>query len=190
MIAVKLRYPRLFALGVAREIIEVLEPACVRITAAGSLRREKPDVGDVEILYIPRFSTQLVGLFSEPARVDLATEAIKGLQDAGLLERRLNSKGSETYGALNKLMRHCASGIPVDIFAATLDNWFNYLVCRTGPAELNQRISVAAQCIGWRWRPYSSGFFALDNGQVARMESEEDVFSFVGLPYCEPRDRR
>lgn len=36
------------------------------------------------------------------------------------------------YGSKNKLMRHRASGIPVDLFSATTANWFNYLVCRTG----------------------------------------------------------
>jgi hypothetical protein len=29
------------------------------------------------------------------------------------------------------------TGIPVDLFAATEDNWWNYLVCRTGPADSN-----------------------------------------------------
>ena len=37
-----------------------------------------------------------------------------------------------------------ASGIPVDFFATTEEAWFNYLVCRTGPAELNTRIASAA----------------------------------------------
>jgi hypothetical protein len=43
----------------------------------------------------------------------------------GILERRLNALGHETYGPKYKLMRH-ASGIPVDLFAATEESWFNY----------------------------------------------------------------
>jgi DNA polymerase/3'-5' exonuclease PolX len=86
-------------------------------------------------------------------------------------------------------MRHVASGIPVDLFAATEENWFNYLVCRTGPAELNQRIAGEAKRIGWKWHPYGLGFTALDNGQESRVECEQDVFDFVGIPYAEPEDR-
>jgi DNA polymerase/3'-5' exonuclease PolX len=111
------------------------------------------------------------------------------METIGILSRRLNSKGAETFGPLNKLMRHVASGIPVDLFAATPENWFNYLVCRTGPAELNARIAGEAKRIGWKWHPYGSGFTALDNGQESLVECERDVFDFVGLPYFAPEQR-
>jgi len=180
---VKPRYPRLLALDVAREIIDALAPACSRICFAGSLRREKADVGDIEILYIPATSWPR-------ELVNLADNTIARLEKDGILERRLNVKGRETFGRLNKLMRHIASGIPVDLFAASFDNWFNRLVCLTGPKELNQRICREALRIGWGWNPAGVGFTAKDSGQVARMESEEDVFDFVGIPFCEPKDRR
>ena len=52
-----------------------------------------------------------------------------------------------------------------------------------------QGIASEAERIGWKWHPYGSGFTALDNGQVAKMESEQDVFDFVGLPHAEPWER-
>jgi DNA polymerase/3'-5' exonuclease PolX len=177
--------------AVAEEVCAQLRPGCLRIEIAGSLRRMKPDVGDIEILYIPimQAAKDPEDLFAMQS-VDCAEDGIRVMVATGILERRLNTLGRETYGPLNKLMLHVASGIPIDLFAATEENWFNYLVCRTGPADLNARIATAAQSIGWKWKPYSCGFLELDNGQVARMESEEDVFNFVGIPYMEPEARR
>ena len=40
---------------VASRIVEALEPGCERIAIAGSLRRCEKTVGDIEIVYVPRF---------------------------------------------------------------------------------------------------------------------------------------
>lgn len=177
------RYPYTVARQVAEDIVAVLSPACVRIEIAGSLRRRKPDVGDIEILFVPAMGTAPSReFFSSDVAFNLADARITEMESRAMLEKRRNSKGSTMFGEKNKLMRHAASGISVDLFTATMDNWWNYLVCRTGPAELNARIAGEAKRIGWKWSPYSSGFHTLDNRQEARMESEEDVFSFIGIP--------
>jgi DNA polymerase/3'-5' exonuclease PolX len=59
--AVKFPYP--VVLPIAGRIVEALRPYCERIEIAGSLRREKPMVGDIEIVAIPR---RPVDLFGEP----------------------------------------------------------------------------------------------------------------------------
>jgi DNA polymerase/3'-5' exonuclease PolX len=183
------RYPRERAYTVADSIVNALRPACERIEIAGSLRRHKPDVGDIEILYIPVMQDEPdpVDFFAE-RRVSLADGRIEGLIRAGVLEKRLNAKGLPAFGEKNKLMRHVASRIPVDLFAATWENWHNYMVCRTGPADLNTRICMAAQRKGWKWNPYGAGFSNPD-GEVLPMATERAVFEFVGLSYCEPEAR-
>jgi DNA polymerase/3'-5' exonuclease PolX len=174
---------------VAAELCAALKPVCDRIIVAGSLRRRKATVGDVEILYIGKTEAR-----QDPAdmfatiTVNLADEAIAALEKSGTLERRKNVNGSQMYGPKNKLMRHCATGLPVDLFAATPENWWNYLVCRTGPADSNTRICMAAQERGWKWNPYGAGFSR--NGEVRAMESEAAVFEFVGLPYEQPEARK
>lgn len=174
------RFPRRLAMTVAREICEALRPVCSRIAVAGSLRRGKREVGDVEILYVPlteeRDDPQ--DMFARIA-VNLADERIAELEAEGLLRRRKNVIGSEVYGPKNKLMQHCGTGIPVDLFSTTEESWWNYLVCRTGPAESNQQIATLAKQRGWKWNPYGEGFSRGD--EVVRMESEEAVFEFVGL---------
>lgn len=185
----KPRFTNAVGMEVAAELCAALKPACERLIVAGSLRRRKPTVGDVEILYIGKTEVRRnpADMFAS-VTVNLADESIAALENSGVLERRKNVAGSEMYGPKNKLMRHRASGLPVDLFAATAKNWWNYLVCRTGPAASNIRICMAAQDRGWKWNPYGAGF---SRGSEHRaMESEAEVFAFVGLPYAQPEERR
>ena len=61
-----------------------------------------------------------------------------------MLRRRLSKTGAEAWGPKNKLAVHVESGIPVDLFATSAESWWNYLVCRTGPAASNIAIAQAA----------------------------------------------
>ena len=195
MSADRQRWPAATAIKVAQEICALLKPACERIVVAGSLRRMKQEVGDVEILYIP-----ILELAPDPAdmfasiTVNLAAAIIGEMLRRGVLTKRLASNGNESWGEKNKLAVHVATGIPVDLFAATAENWWNYLVCRTGPAESNMRIATRAQQMGWKWHPYGAGFSRggplAGESEEHRVTSEEDVFRFVNLPYRKPEGRR
>lgn len=186
------KFPRAVALQVARKLCEILKPATSRLIVAGSLRRRKMEVGDLEILYVPRFGLAKGDDLFETEK-NLADLAIEDLQRRYLLKRRLNVNGSETFGPRNKLMVHGLSGLPVDLFEATEENWWNYLVCRTGPAESNTRIASLALERGWRWKPYNRGFVRLEDSAETDewhvVRSERDVFEFVGLPWKEPWER-
>lgn len=188
----KQRYPRALACRVARELCAALEPVTCRLIVAGSLRRRKPDVGDVEILFIPRRgpAARPSDFFARP-NVDLAAELLDRLLQTGCLAQRLSVRGLPAWGPSNKLAVHVATGMPVDFFTATEENWFNYLVCRTGSAETNRRIAMAAQAHGIKWNPYGAGF-EIPNGlasRVHRVTSEQEVFARVKLPYLEPWQR-
>ncbi|ODU24145.1 MAG: hypothetical protein ABS95_02225 [Verrucomicrobia bacterium SCN 57-15] len=187
----KPKFPRDLALAATREILVRL--VTERVIVAGSLRRRKKEVGDIEILYIPKkhyqHDVEASDLFQSRARVrNLTDHSIVEMIKSGLIRPRENVLGRTTWGDKNKLAVHVASGIPVDLFATTESAWFNYLVCRTGSAENNIRISAAAQAKGWSWHPYALGF-TNERGNLVRVESEEDVFRLVGLPYLQPWER-
>lgn len=186
----KTRYPRRTGLCVARMLVHALKPVTERLIVAGSLRRGRQDIGDVEVLFIPTFREERDpnDMFAR-RKVDLADRAIREMLRSGLLELRTHKNNTTSYGPKNKYLRHIATGMPVDLFTADEKNWHNYLVCRTGPAESNTRIATAARERGWRWKPYGAGFVRLDNGDTHRVTSEEDVFRFVGLPYLPPTER-
>jgi len=175
---------------IADRIVDRLLPACHRIVVAGSIRRRKPMVSDIEILYVDQTEMR-------PSPYDMfktavfnhADQAIREMERDGTLKRRLNKMGNETYGELNKLMVHVASGIPVDLFASTERNFPNALVMRTGPKELNERIAVAARKKGFTWKVYGSGFESLTTGEIVTVASEREVFEFVDMAYLLPESR-
>lgn len=165
------------AKAIAEELKALLEPVCQRVIIAGSIRRQKPEVGDIELLCIPKFIDG----------VDQLDREIGALVIQGRLGFRLNKRGSRAYGPKNKLMLHIPSGIGVDIFSTDLGCWPVALVVRTGSAETNKRIAMAAIRKGWHLRAYGRGFTTPDGEMVCR--SERDVFEFAGLPYLEPWER-
>ena len=186
----KPRWPRSEAWPLAVTLMDELAPACERIIIAGSLRREKPTVGDIELLYIPtvRPEPNPDSLFGDLIEVNYADRVIARLEKNGTLGRRLSSNGHTAFGQKNKLMVYLPTGIPVDLFSTTAEAWFNYLVCRTGPAESNVAICDAAIERRMQWAPYGIGFVR-PNLPPLVVHSERDVFEFVGLPYLEPNQR-
>jgi DNA polymerase (family 10) len=184
----KPRFANSVGMKVAAELCALLKPGCDRIVVAGSLRRKRPTVGDVEIVYIPKIEDRPDpnDLFARKL-VNQVDVILASLEERKVLERRLNANGSQVFGEKNKLMRHCATGLPVDLFSAVEANWHNYLVCRTGPAESNVRIATEAVKRGWKWNPYGLGFSR--GSEVYAVQSEQDAFEFVGLPYLVPEQR-
>ena len=167
------------AKAIAEKIKAVLESSCERITIAGSIRRRKPYVGDIEILVIPKYDDG----------IDQLDKEIHILMGQGILSLRLNKLGRTIYGPKNKLLRHVQSGIGVDIFSTTEDGWAVSLVVRTGGKETNKVIASRAMERGMRFHAYGRGFTQADGSELI-CRSEAGVFRAVGLAYQAPWERR
>jgi DNA polymerase/3'-5' exonuclease PolX len=187
----KIRFPRALALDAASVLVAHLTPHCLRIIVAGSLRRERPDVGDIEIVFIPhRMKAPDPNDLFNVLEVDCAAVMINAMVSAGFLVKRAKSDGTFTWGEQIKLAVHTPNGIPVDFFTATETNWWNLLVCRTGSADSNVAICNAAIARGLKWQPYGAGFEDRVTGEIVHVStSEEDVFAAVGLPCLPPHQR-
>jgi len=166
------------AKAIAEELKRLLESACEKIVIAGSIRRQKPEVGDIELLCVPRYING----------VDQLDREIGALVDRRIVGFRRNKLGSKVYGPKNKLMVHLPSRIGVDIFSTTDQCWAVSLVVRTGGAETNKRIATAALRRGWHWHAYGRGFTTPDGEVICH--SEREVFEAVGMPYLKPWERR
>lgn len=175
------------AMAVAHELTEALRPYCERIAIAGSLRRRKPLVGDIEILFVPRMEDRQADMFtSEPA--DLASEYIDSLLAWGDISKRPNVNGSFSWGQKNKLAIH-KSGIPVDFFATTDDAWWVALVIRTGSKTTNLALTMGANKLGRTLHAYGSGVSSNRGGPSITALTEDHVFDLCGVPYLEPEER-
>jgi len=195
----KTKHPRADAIEVAREICRRLEGHTERVIVAGSLRRMKAEVSDVEVVFVPKRVTETdpSDMFGGQVEVDATARVIGQMLSEGILAKRLNTNGSPTWGQFNRLAVHVASGIPVDLFATDAKSWWNYVCCRTGPAELNAAIATRARERRYTWHITGDGFYPInpDGSPDAsraphRVTCERDVFEFVNIPYMEPKDRK
>jgi DNA polymerase (family 10) len=184
----KQRWPAAIARNVADQFVAELAPRCERIEIAGSLRRGKADVGDIEILFVPRIGQVHVPGELFPLRGSLADELLEQWLARGIITKRFNINGSAAWGTLNKLAVHVGSGIPLDFFATTAERWFVSLVIRTGSKEMNTTLASSALRRGMQLHVYG----VLENtktGEQIILQSEREVFERLGVPYREPAER-
>lgn len=207
------RWPLAHAEQVALELVAVLEDTCDRIEVAGSIRRRKSDVGDIEILAISKV-TDAYGLSENPGwpgapanaptprglamQLDMLSQkpppehrylddALLQLIEEGVLKYRYNSAGHRIgFGEMNKHLVDVSSGIAVDIFSATAKNWGMALVVRTGPADFNIRMMARFQALGMRGHAY--GGVTVNEAEV-ECPTESAVFDLLGWSWVRPEDR-
>jgi len=185
----KLKFPRDQAMSVANALVALLRPHVTQIEIAGSLRRGKLEVSDIEILFVPTTQTSPDGLF-DTLTVDLADAYIESLYKSGLIGKRFNSAGYiAAWGPKNKLGIHIPSGIPVDLFATTAENWAVSLVIRTGSLETNLKLTTGAHKMGRSLHAYGSGISVHSTGERIQARTEQEVFDLCGVPYIEPSKR-
>lgn len=189
------RWPLAEARVIVDGLIDILSGSCDQIAIAGSIRRGKPDVGDVELLVVSRITP---GWFPDIPNDNLEQDLRLMMQewqspgddmDYSCFTRRPSAKGTYTYGPKNKLLIHMPSGIPVDIFTSTPENWGRDLVIRTGPAELNIRLMARFRALGMRGHAYGPHAYTDAEGEGQDCATEEAVFAAVGWPWIPPEER-
>jgi DNA polymerase/3'-5' exonuclease PolX len=191
----KIKHPRAAALEVARELTVALRELCEpeRFIFAGSLRRMKAEVGDIEVVYQPRIEGRPdpYDMLGRSVRTNLVDVKLAEWLRAGVISKRVGEKGGTSWGEQNKLAVHTASGIGLDFFEAQagLRNFWTLLVCRTGSAESNTRVCNAAIARGQRWNPYRGFEDRVTGALLFVPESEEALFNHVRLPFLPPRER-
>ena len=182
----KTRVPLSEAEAIAETIVETLSPVCERIEIAGSIRRRKKDVADVEIVCIPRMRAD--GLFGDGS-IDQLRQLCDGLLASGRMAHRRDVNGRRSYG--DKFKRLLFDGLPLDLFSVLDPNqWGVILAIRTGPAEYSHKfVTPVVQGGsmpkgmrvegGWLWR----------GGSPVNCPEESDFFREIGVVHIEPAKR-
>ena len=179
------------AQAIANTIRDLLAPACERIEIAGSIRRKKQEVGDVEIVCIPKFERG--GLFGDGEPIDLLTRLCDAHLIGGRIAHRLDKNCRKSYGA--KFKRLLFEGFPLDLFSTTADQWGVIFAIRTGPAEFSHRLVTKNEhggnmpdgmCVSDGWL---RGLLT-EHGDKIPCREEADLFRAIGMEMIPPEKRQ
>lgn len=192
--------PHAEAYATALRLVRELAPGCERIEIAGSLRRGKPMVRDIEIVAVASIVERAVGIFStitEP--VDLLEERVAELLAVGSLKARdvVNHRADGSIDVQHKLgpafkALTTGTGVPVDLFIVRRPaSWGVIFGLRTGPGDWNTRLVDECKAIGRRVaggqvEAWSGG---LAGWEVVPTPEEADFFRALGQEWIEPAER-
>jgi DNA polymerase (family 10) len=164
----------------ARDLVDELSaqlldiPGVRRIVPAGSFRRRKETIGDLDLLAESDDATRVVETFTSLPSVDAVVN-------------RGSHKAAVTLGG---------RGPQVDLMLMPPDAAGSYLIHFTGSKEHNVRLRERARDRGWSLSEY--GFLKLgeDGEPLAGAEAElktfateTEAYEFLGLPFIEPELR-
>ena len=182
-------WPLAEAQALAHTLKTLLEPSCLRIEIAGSVRRQKPFVHDIELLAVPKGNDGAAWFTDmlEETMAHLVFDA--GVKSSGgtVFTERPNKLGRSTYGPKNKLLVHRATGMPVDLFTTTEENWGMALVVRTGSADYCVRLMSRLRVLGCRGHAY--GGITDASGVEVTCPDEETVFRLAEWDWIPPEER-
>lgn len=169
------------AIPLAERIKAQLAPMCERIEIAGSIRRRRENVNDIDFVILPK-PGQLDAI---KARCEQRCTVVKDGEQNYIVRM--------PYGE----RRGVADGFQIDIFIArpavkdllqtVPGNWGTLLLCRTGSTAHNIFLVEHAKRLGLTWNPYKGVEDA--DGYVLASESELEIFQALGLEFIEPERR-
>lgn len=167
------RHPLELARRVADELHHDLEPVVQRIVIAGSVRRERPEVGDIDLVLVPPF---LLGS-TKPYLADIKRRIARW----GPIQR-----GGERLIVVGDVLGNPGLNVDVNMVHPPA-SWGTILALRTGPTVLSL---TAKHRLRERGLDHQRGrVIDVQTGEEIPTPEEADFFSAAGLPYTEPNRR-
>ncbi len=151
------------ATELAEQLVAALSavPGCIRCAYAGSLRRMRETVGDIDVLATAEDSAPLMAALTE---LPYVAEVIA----SGPTKTSVRTTG----------------GVQVDLRVVPEEDWGAALVYFTGSKAHNIRLRTMAVRAGLKLSEY--GLFEVDGGAKVVSESEDEVYAALGLPWIPP----
>lgn len=163
------RIPLPTAHAIAEQIVRMLEESklCGKVAIAGSLRRRKESIGDIDILATSTKVEKVMDLFCSFELVD-----------------RVLGKGP------TKSSVHLSTGLNVDLRVVEEDVFGAALMYFTGSKEHNIVIRKLGIEKGYTLNEYGMHEGTAEKkGKLIAAKTEEEIYKSVGLPYIEPELR-
>ena len=175
----KTRIPLDRARETADGIVRLLSPACERIAVAGSVRRGEPEVGDIELVAIPK-EVREPDLFGNAAR------------PRSLLDEALAGTGWKTAKNGPRFKQFLLPGnLSLDLFVVLPPaQWGVILAIRTGPREFS-RWAVTRHERGGPLPPGCrvQGGAVRCSGVLQETPEEVDFLNLLGIGWVDPAER-
>ena len=179
MINMKLKQAKFLA----NDIILALKSGCVRIEIAGSIRRDKPEVKDIEIVVEPKYASNLDMFGINQNCISMLDPLINELL---FLSSAVLCKNGKKYKQIS------FPSICLDLFIVTPPaQWGVIFTLRTGPAYFSHRL-VSPKYNGFGYlspghKVAGGALWYLDT--IIPTPEEKDFFDIIGLDWIEPKDR-
>jgi DNA polymerase (family X) len=159
-------------LETAEEIVAALGavPGCVRSAYAGSLRRMRETVGDIDILATVAGGPE-AGAAGSSASLMAAFIALPGVAEV------IASGDTKTSVRTER-------GLQVDLRVVPDDSWGAALQYFTGSQAHNVRIREIAVRLGLRLSEY--GLFRVESGERIASRTEEEIYDALGMSWIPP----
>ena len=172
------------ARAVAAEMVEALRPYCHRVAVAGSIRRGRDWVNDIEIVAIPKSTVRQpdMDIFGEPLGKP------KVVRDPGfvmVVDSIANPlvKGKPSDGRY--LQFFTRDGVKVDLFMCVPDTWGYIYTIRTGSADFTRALAARWVQLGYKGVEGQLTRF----GKPVPVPEEADLFALLGMSVPPPHAR-
>jgi DNA polymerase/3'-5' exonuclease PolX len=195
------------ARAVADALLHYLAPVCERVEVAGSLRRRKEYVGDIEIVAIPKTKRE-PDMFGAPSGpeillIDDAIAAYNLHESAGgaieliaagdrywkLIDTAMKIAGHDDDGKTLSMERKDGRvGLQIDLFLVRPPaQWGPIFAIRTGSGDFSKKMMIALKARGYRCE---DGRVLDRRGVLIDCPEERDFFAVAGVKWVEPEKRR
>jgi DNA polymerase/3'-5' exonuclease PolX len=190
-----------FAHSLAVELKNDLSPYCRKIEIAGSVRRQKPECKDIELICVPHMYTDL-DMFQIP-KGDMSIFETPGTWGELIASWNQKFKVDQVVknGPKYKQIKF-KFGAALDLFIVTPPaEWGVQFLIRTGPSAFSHQAVTKRR---WMTKPIDGvrypGLLPSNaevkdgavhvNGKILPMPDEKDFFDFIGLGFVSPEDRQ
>lgn len=168
---------------IPREHIKLLEPYLMKavddelsLTITGSYRREKPHSSDIDLMVVSDLENA----------IEILLERLRDILNDKVYPY---SKGKDKMSLIvdmSDLLNSPKKVYKIDAFRTTVEDQIPMLLYSTGSKEFNVNMRGKAKKLGYLLN--QKGLFKTGE-KVENLNSEEDYFAILDMPYLEPKKR-
>jgi len=156
------------AISIADRVIREFGGLYDRVAMAGSIRREKEEVGDIDLCFIPS---------PDPFNVEAFNSQLGGMFGWQKPKRKSDPLKPKRVGLFEE--------VQIDFYITTKESWGAMLMFCTGSPQMNIRQRQIASAKGYKLN--EKGLWEGD--KMIAGATEKEVYSALDMAFLNPKDR-